>query len=383
MSIHYTPKRLLASAKAGPEPGTVPPAPVPEPETPAGAAILSAPGPECLPDPEPAAPPAESGQQPPYIPAEPGTRRESSPASAASRPPQRRWKAPLLAAAVTVCLCLLMGPSVGQAQSNGAPPAPAHSAVTALSVPPPLTLPTPTPKPTPTPAPTPPPYDFSQPVPASAPVEMAWFEDAVFLGDSRTDGLRLYSGIRGPDFLSHKGITVFDVMDRPDKRVIAIDGKKYTILEALEARQYAKVYIALGINELGYNDNQGFADKYAEMLDAILALQPEAVIYLQNITPVNPAKCREYRQPYYVTNEQVTAYNEILARLAGEKRVVLVDVASALADEAGILPREATTDGVHFSKSWYKKWLEYLMCHTADPDSYFAGRAGMEGEAAT
>ena len=211
---------------------------------------------------------------------------------------------------------------------------------------------------------------------------MEWFNDAVFLGDSRTDGLRLYSGIRGPDFLSHKGITVFDVMDRPDKRVISIDGKKYTILEALEAKRYAKVYIALGVNELGYNDNQGFADKYAEMLDTIQALQPEAVIYLQNITPVNPAKCREYKQPYYVTNEQVSAYNEILTRLAAEKQV-LVDVASALVDEDGILPREGTVDGVHFSKDWYKKWLEYLMCHTADPDSYFAGQTDTEGEAST
>lgn len=54
------------------------------------------------------------------------------------------------------------------------------------------------PEPTPTPTPTPvPAFDFTQPAPETAPVEDGWFSDAVFIGDSRTDGLRLYSGIRG------------------------------------------------------------------------------------------------------------------------------------------------------------------------------------------
>ena len=37
-------------------------------------------------------------------------------------------------------------------------------------------------------------YTFGQSVPESEEVEESWFEDAVFLGDSRIEGLQLYSG---------------------------------------------------------------------------------------------------------------------------------------------------------------------------------------------
>lgn len=299
----------------------------------------------------------------------------------------RRWTAPVIAAAIVVCLCLLIGPNLGSAltgvtaESPASAPAPAD--ITPVPTPSPSPSPTPaptlTPEPTPEPTPTAAPYDFSAPAPESAPVAMEWFDDAVFLGDSRTDGLRLYSGIKGPDFLCYKGITVFDVMDRPDKRVISIDGTKYTILDALARKQYSKVFISLGVNELGYFNDSGFEEKFSDLLDMVRQLQPDAVIYLQNLTPVNPDKCKANNQPYYVTNAQIEVYNEIFARLAPEKHVVLVDVASALADEDGILPREGTTDGVHFTREWYEKWLEYLMCHTVDPEAYFAGQAETEG----
>lgn len=103
------------------------------------------------------------------------------------------------------------------------------------------------------------------------------------------------------------------------------------------------------------------------------------MIYLQNLAPVNPDKCKANNQPYYVTNEKVAEYNEIFSRLAPEKQVVLVDVAAALSGEDGVLPREGATDGVHFTREWYEKWLAYLMCHTVDAEAYQAGQTGLEG----
>ena len=46
------------------------------------------------------------------------------------------------------------------------------------------------------------------------------------------------------------------------------------------------------------------------------ALQPGAVIYLENLAPVNPGKCKANRQPYYVNNDRVADYNAIFPRLA-------------------------------------------------------------------
>ena len=55
---------------------------------------------------------------------------------------------------------------------------------------------------------------------------------------------------------------------------------------------------------------------------------------------------------------------------------------TASVDEDGILPAEGTVDGVHFTKDWYKKWLEFLMCHTVDQAEYEAGREAPAGEGA-
>ena len=109
-------------------------------------------------------------------------------------------------------------------------------------------------------------------------------------------------------------------------------------------------------------------------------LQPDAVIYLENLVPVNPDKCKANKQAYYVNNDRVAAYNAIFPQLAQEEQVILLDVATALSDENGILPADATVDGVHFTKAWYQKWLAYLMEHTVDAEVYQAGVAAAEGE---
>ena len=194
---------------------------------------------------------------------------------------------------------------------------------------------------------------------------------------SRTDGLRLYSGIKGADFYCYKGLTVFEMDDRA---VVELDGGKYTVEQALEkGPQYAKIYISLGINELGYFNDEAFHQTFGDFLKQVKASQPGAVVYLENLVPVNAEKCAANKQPYYVNNDRVAAYNAIFPQLAQEQQVVLLDVADALTDENGILPADATVDGVHFTKAWYQKWLAYLMEHTVDADCYAAGQTAVEG----
>ena len=295
----------------------------------------------------------------------------------AQKRPRRRNPIPLLAAAAAVCLALIIIPSLGSgpAQSAAAQSPEAPRTLPSASPTPEATpTPTPTPEPTPTPAPA---LDFTQPVPESEEVEMDYFADALFIGDSRTDGLRLYSGIQGADFYCYKGLTIFEVDER---KIVELDGNSYSVVEALEkGPQYAKIYISLGVNELGYYNDDAYHQAFSEFLDTVKTLQPDAIIYLENLVPVNPQKCAEYKQPYYVNNDRVAAYNAIYPQLATEHQVALLDVASALSDENGILPADATADGVHFTKAWYQKWLAYLMNHTVDPESYAAGQAAAEG----
>ncbi len=295
----------------------------------------------------------------------------------AQKRPRRRNPIPLLAAAAAVCLALIIIPSLGSgpAQSAAAQSPEAPRTLPSASPTPEATpTPTPTPEPTPTPVPA---LDFTQPVPESEEVEMEYFEDALFIGDSRTDGLRLYSGIQGADFYCYKGLTIFEVDER---KIVELNGNSYSVVEALEkGPQYAKIYISLGVNELGYYNDDAYHQAFSEFLDTVKALQPDAIIYLENLVPVNPQKCAEYKQPSYVNNDRVAAYNAIYPQLATEHQVALLDVASALSDENGILPADATADGVHFTKAWYQKWLAYLMNHTVSQEEYEAGQTAAEG----
>ena len=278
---------------------------------------------------------------------------------------------PVLLAALVVCVVLLLLPALGRStqQTAGVPsPAPSDAMpqvspeMPDVSPVEPTETPAPTPVPTPTPAPTP--SVSATASEANREVDMSYFSDALFIGDSRTEGLQLYSGIEGATFFCYKGITIFDVMAEDPKKVVTLDGNKYSVVGALEhtAGQFGKVYISLGVNELGYYDDQGYHDKFCALIDEVRRTQPDAVIYLQNVVPVNPELCAK-NWPSYVNNEKVNTYNEILDQVAEEKEVVLLDLHSALGTSDGILAKENTSDGVHFNKAWYQEWLRYLMKH--------------------
>ena len=240
-------------------------------------------------------------------------------------------------------------------------------------------LPEPTPTPTPVPA-----FDFTQPAPETAAVEDDWFSDAVFIGDSRTDGLRLYSGIRGADFLAYKSLMIFHVVgnDQVDRKAVPLNGvgDKKTVLEWLDEKQYAKVYLMFGVNELGYGDDAAFTAAFSRTVDEIRARQPEAVVYIQSLVPIEPEKAHATNPASWLNNDNVARYNELLRQVCADKGVVYVDVASALVNDAGNLPPEGTTDGIHFTRSWYEKWYAYLKTHTVDPAEYAAGQPVAETE---
>ena len=292
-----------------------------------------------------------------------------------SRRARRGPSIPVLLAALLVCVVLLLLPALGrstqqtavssspvqsQALPSVSPEMPDISPAESQSTPSPA--PTLTPVPTLTPAPTP----SVSPTAADATreVDMSYFSDALFIGDSRTEGLQLYSGIEGATFFCYKGISIFDVMAKDPKKVVTLDGAKYSVIGALEhtAGQFGKVYISLGVNELGYYDDQGYHDNFCALIDEVRRTQPDAVIYLQNVVPVNPELCAK-NWPSYVNNNKVGTYNDILEQVAEEKEVVLLDLYSALGTSDGILAKENTVDGVHFNKAWYQEWLSYLMKH--------------------
>ena len=290
----------------------------------------------------------------------------------------------LALSALLACAVLVGAVSLGALAQQPAPAAetPSPPAETRAVLPPEAgETPVPTPEPTPTPVPA---FDFTQPAPETAAVEDDWFSDAVFIGDSRTDGLRLYSGIRGADFLAYKSLMIFHVVgnDKVDRKAVPLNGvgDKKTVLEWLDEKRYAKVYLMFGVNELGYGDDAAFTDAFSRTVDEIRARQPEAVVYIQSLVPIEPEKAQKTNPAWWLNNDRVANYNTILQQVCAEEGAVYLNVQEALVDENGVLPKEGTTDGIHFTKSWYQKWYAYLKTHTVDPAEYAAGQPVAETE---
>ena len=213
-----------------------------------------------------------------------------------------------------------------------------------------------------------PPYDFSQPVPEGDEVDNSYFADAAFVGDSRTDGFLLYSGIGTGENLTSNGLSIFKLANR---KALTIGEEEYTLLEALALKEYGKVYISLGINELGYNNDKGFYQSYCSAIDEIRRTQPNAVIYIQGLIPVNEEQYVEATGRDYLSNEHLRVYNDLLRQAAEEKQVVYLDLYPEFADENGSLPEEDSRDGVHLKKESCQRWLAYLKTHTVEFDTLY------------
>ena len=199
-----------------------------------------------------------------------------------------------------------------------------------------------------------------EPEQAVTPVEDTYFSDAVFVGDSRTEGFYLYSGLKEGQYLYSVGATVESVFSKSTQKTAS---GKVPILDALAGMECSKIYIMLGANELGWNSSQTFRDQYAKVLDRVRADHPDATVVIQSILPVSQV---QEDKKTYVNNTRIREYNALLEELAEEKGCVYLDVASAVADETGCLRSDWNFDGVHLNTAGCQAWLQYLREHPVD-----------------
>jgi len=202
------------------------------------------------------------------------------------------------------------------------------------------------------------PEDF-RPVQASVVVEESYFDDALFVGDSRIVGLMLYSGLTQATFYAEKAVNVNNLL--ANEIMMQTGGQRITILEALENKTFGKVYIKMGLNELGWRNLDMFVDAYGRIIDQMRKSQPEAVFYVMSTLPVSEK--RATGDPHF-NNERIMEFNELIKEMTWMKNVFYLDVFSSLIDDSGFLPDEAATDGVHLNKDYCLLWLDFLKNHT-------------------
>lgn len=191
-------------------------------------------------------------------------------------------------------------------------------------------------------------------------VEDDYFSDAVFIGDSRTVGMFEYGGLEDTaDFYASTGLTVYKLFDS-EIATVAGQKKKITVEQALTQNSYAKIYLMIGINEMGTGTVETFAAVYKDAVDHLLELQPDAIIYIQGIMKVTTERSDKGD---YINNEGIEARNEALSQLADNERIFYLDVNPEICDESGGLIASYTFDGVHLKAQYIDIWKTYLKEH--------------------
>lgn len=189
-------------------------------------------------------------------------------------------------------------------------------------------------------------------------VEDGYLDGALFIGDSRTTILHEYAKWDQTDFFVKNGLTVWDVNEIV---LSTVNGTNQTLEQVLQNKKYPKIYVMLGINELGTGNPDSFAGQYLQVLDSIRRLQPESLIFLQEIIHVTSQKDTERT---YINNKEIDFRNDALRKICDGKQIIYLDINEAFDLEGtGTLNPAYSGDGVHIQAKNIQRWKDYLLNH--------------------
>ena len=185
-------------------------------------------------------------------------------------------------------------------------------------------------------------------------VDDDYFTDAVFLGDSRVQGLGLYSDLPAVNY----GVVSMQLYKVFERKAISTELGKLTM-----DPPYGKVYLKFGLNELGWGNNGLFEEYYYTLIDYIKAVEPDAVIYVMSVIHVTAA---EQASSSVFNNDAIDKRNEVLKEIAENEHVYYLDLNEVFTGEDGCLPAEDSFDGIHIRSQAMYKWVDYLKTHAIE-----------------
>ena len=184
-------------------------------------------------------------------------------------------------------------------------------------------------------------------------VDLSYFDDALFIGDSRVAGLAMNSGTNATFY----AVTSFQLYRYKTFKVVQTPSGKVPIFDAMPYDKFTKIYIKVGLNELGSVTDEPFFDAYTSLINDLRVMQPRAIIYIQAILPVTQVKSQTDRVH---CNENIKKRNDNLKSFAELMKCYYVDVGPYFADETGALKAETTADGIHMYSKYMPMWIDAL-----------------------
>ncbi len=184
-----------------------------------------------------------------------------------------------------------------------------------------------------------------------------YFSDTLFLGDSRTVGFALYARIPNATYFARTSMNVSNVFD--DKPSETSDTKSYANLsELLTEKKFERIYILLGINEIGYSYTW-IINNYSKTLEYIRMYQPDAKIILQSNMHVT--KKESDANPSTFSNSRIDELNSRISKLADGKNVYYLGFEQIFDGADGAMSSDYSGDGVHLYGKCYKLWRDWIL----------------------
>ena len=212
-------------------------------------------------------------------------------------------------------------------------------------------------------------------LPENGRVELSYFDDVTFVGDSITTGWSVYSASTG---LPNARVVAEISTSPPVGGVQWVHNRDasqiYDPMQAIADTVPKKVYVMFGTNML-VNQSEATEDKlvndYAAFIDDLGARIPGCEIYIQSI--LIPTEKGTAAKPG-LNAERINRVNNRLAALAFEKGCHYLNVQEYLCRDGVLNWDIAASDGIHLNPEGYRAWLEYLATHTAyNPAAAYIG----------
>ncbi len=178
------------------------------------------------------------------------------------------------------------------------------------------------------------------------------FSNSVFLGNSKIEGLMNSGLILEADYICKVGWNVAKAFTETD------EVSEELLIDKVNYREYNKVFLMFGDNELGWAYPEEFIEDYKKLIHEIQSRQSNASIYIMSIFPVS--KKIDEKGKFGVTKENILIFNELLKKMCEEENLYYLDIYSVLADENGMLPDKASYDGVHPKNDELEKIVQYM-----------------------
>ena len=202
-------------------------------------------------------------------------------------------------------------------------------------------------------------------------VDVGYFDDAIFMGDSLADGFKDYAAwmsLKGKNtiYLTQRSMTPRSFL-QPGARVDAGDAGVVDVWQTITDRQPGKMYITLGTNALMAMEPSEFITSYYQLVEKIRSVSPDTTIYITTIPPTSKDYAAKESR---LAKERILEANQLIAKMCTEKNLSLISLYDVAAGRDGYLREEINSDGIHMTPDGYRQWLNYLIEHTVySPDS--------------